>query len=181
MTARRPMRTARVRRYESASIAGADRTARTPRQWMLVILLAGPVLLILASFVFGVGLQALGLVQAAKHGGLLGGMGGMALTVLVAAFFCVPGYLVAVIWFGIKSRPFAWDFEKLKAMATSIPLIALVMFWVPALLVPGVGLGLRFQIAGLTVLVMLVFGYLWIAVVRVLMRIVMGSRIILHS
>jgi hypothetical protein len=44
------------------------------------------------------------------------------------------------------------------------------MFWVPAILVPGIGFGIRVQVAGLTIIVMLVFGYLWIIAVRLIIN-----------
>jgi len=148
---------------------------------MLLLLCGGPVLLICISFFFGVGLQALGLVGAAKHSSVLGSMGGIALTVLVAAFFCVPGYLVAVIWFGIKSKMFPDDIELLKKKTMRIPLVALVMFWVPAVLVPNISIGVRAQVAILTVVVMLIFGYIWIALVRIAIGLFMKIGVIQHS
>ena len=148
---------------------------------MLLLLAGGPVLLICLAFFFGVGMQALGLVSVAKQGSVLGGVGGIALTVLVAAFFCVPGYAVAVVWFGVKSKWFADDVELLKKKTLSIPLVALIMCWVPAVLVPNVGTGVRAQIAILTVIVMLIFGYIWIAIVRVMIQAFIKMGVIQHS
>eukprot|EP01034_Spumella_vulgaris_P039795 gene39795-49179_t len=124
----------------------------------------GPLLLIFGSFIFGVGLQTFGMVGAAKHGGFLGGIGSMALTVLIGAFLCIPGYLVAVIWYGVKTREFRDDVPMLIQKTMTIPLVALVMFWVPAVLIPNLQLGVRIQVAGLNVILMLIFGYLWIAI-----------------
>jgi len=140
----------------------------TPRAVMLLLLCGGPVLLIGISFLFGVGLQALGLVHEAKHGGILGGLGGIALTVLLAAFFCIPGYFVAVLLFGIKSRLFPEDVDMLKKKVMSIPLTSLLMFWLPAVVVPKINLAIRIQVAGLTIVMMLIFGYLWIIIVRIM-------------
>lgn len=156
----------RARHHASDYVAPSTRGPISPRAVMLLLLCGGPVLLICISFFFGVGIQAMGLVSTAKHGSVLGSMGGIALTVLVAAFFCVPGYLVAVIWFGIKSRIFSDDIETLKKKTVFIPLVSLIMFWVPAVLVPNISIGVRAQVAILTIIVMLVFGYIWIAFVR---------------
>lgn len=53
----------------------------------------------------------------------------------------MSGYAVAVIWFGVKSKWFADDIDRLKKQTLSIPLVALIMCWVPAVLVPNVGIG----------------------------------------
>lgn len=164
----RVRRPARVRARQQPVSFGvpSERGTISPRAVMLLLLCGGPVLLILGSFIFGVGLQTFGMVHAAKNGGLLGGIGSMALTVLIGAFLCIPGYLVAVMWFGFKSKVFAGDVPMLVKQAMSIPLVALVMFWVPAVVIPNIGLGVRLQVAGLNVILMLIFGYLWIAIVR---------------
>lgn len=159
----------------------SSRGSISPRAVMLLLLCGGPVLLICISFFFGVGIQALGLVSTAKHGSVLGSMGGIALTILVASFFCVPGYLVAVIWFGFKSKAFPDDIEFLKKKTLFIPLVALVMFWVPAVLVPNVTLGVRAQVAILTVIVMVVFGYIWIAAVQFAIKVFLKIGVIQHS
>lgn len=151
------------------------------RSVMLLLLCGGPVLLICTSFLFGVGLQSLGLVGTARHGGILGGLGGLALTVLVGAFFCVPGYFIAVVWFGFKSRISADDLGALKKQLMGIPLVSLVMFWLPAVLVPQTNLGVRVQIAGLTVILMLLFGYLWIAIIRLLIRSFIKMGVVQYS
>lgn len=157
-------------RHAGASGVPSRRGPVSPRAVMLLLLCGGPVLLICLSFLFGVGLQALGLVGTARHGGILGGLGGLALTVLMVAFFCVPGYLVAVIWFGFRSRLSADDLDALKKQLMGIPLVSLAMFWLPAVLVPKTAFGVRVQIAGLTIFLMLIFGYLWIVAVRLFIR-----------
>ena len=171
----------RVRQQAPGYGVPSARGPISPRAVMMLLLCGGPVLLICISFFFGVGLQALGLVSTAKHGSVLGSMGGIALTVLVAAFFCVPGYLVAVIWFGIKSKVFPDDVEMLKKKTMLIPLVALIMFWVPAVLVPNISIGVRAQVAILTVVVMLIFGYIWIALVRIAIGLFMKIGVIQHS
>lgn len=165
---RRTPTSTRIRtRRESSNWAQQDsKEPISPRAVILLMLCAGPVILICASFFFGVALQALGLVGAAKNGGFLGSLGGIALTVLIASFFCLPGYLVAVIWLGLKSRSFPHNIELLKNKMMLIPLVALTMIWVPAVLVPNIGIGVRAQIGILTGVVILIFGYVWIAVVR---------------
>lgn len=137
---------------------------------MLRLLWGGPVLLIFISFFFGVGLQVLGLIGSAKSGGVLSGFGGAAMTVLMAAFFCIPGYLVAILWFGIKTKHVTNDMHFLKKKIMLIPLISLVTFWIPAVLIPHYGIGVRLQVAGLTVFLMMIFGYLWIAIVRLAIK-----------
>ena len=171
----------RARSHAAGYGVQTERGPISPRAVMLLLLAGGPVLLICLAFFFGVGMQALGLVSAAKQGSVLGGVGGAALTVLVAAFFCVPGYAVAVIWFGVKSKWFADDIDRLKKQTLSIPLVALIMCWVPAVLVPNVGIGVRAQIAILTVIVMLIFGYIWIAIVRVMIQAFIKMGVIQHS
>ena len=116
----------RARSHAAGYGVPTERGPISPRAVMLLLLAGGPVLLICLAFFFGVGMQALGLVSAAKQGSVLGGVGGAALTVLVAAFFCVPGYAVAVIWFGVKSKWFADDIDRLKKQTLSIPLVALL-------------------------------------------------------
>lgn len=160
----------RVRQQNLSYGVPSARGAISPRAVILLLLCGGPVLLIALSFFFGVGLQAMGLVGSAKSGGILGSLGGIALTVLMGAFFCVPGYLVAVIWFGYKSRIAPDDIDFLKKQIMSIPLVSLIMFWVPAVLVPKTDFGVRLQIGGLTVVLMLIFGYLWIIAVRLIIR-----------
>lgn len=159
----------------------SERGPISPRAVMLLLLCGGPLLVIFGSFAFGVGLQTFGMIGAAKQGGLLGGLGSTALTVLIGAFLCIPGYLVAVIWYGIKTREFRDDVPVLVQKAMSIPLIALVMCWVPAVLIPNYGLGVRVQVAGLNVLLMLIFGYLWIALVRMAMKAFVRKGVIEHT
>lgn len=177
---RRAART-RARSLTAGYGVPTERGPISPRAVMLLLLAGGPVLLICLAFFFGVGMQVLGLVSVAKHSSVLGGVGGVALTVLVAAFFCVPGYAVAVIWFGVKSKWFADDIDQLKKQILSIPLVALIMCWVPSVLVPNVGMGVRAQIAILTVIVMLIFGYVWIAIVRFMIQVFMKIGVIQNS
>jgi hypothetical protein len=47
--------------------------------------------------------------------------------------------------------------------------------------VPNVGIGVRAQIAILTVIVMLIFGYIWIAIVRVMIQAFIKMGVIQHS
>lgn len=166
---RRPARE-RVRARAVNYGVPSERGTISPRAVMLLLLYGGPLLVIFCSFTFGVGLQALGLVGAAKQGSVLGNVGGMALTVLIGAFLCIPGYIVAVIWYGIRTKPYSTNVPELVSKTMSIPLIALVMAWVPAVVIPNLSLGVRVQVAGLTVVLMLIFGYAWIAVVRLTIK-----------
>ena len=177
---RRPAR-ARARQPHVSYGVPSERGTISPRAVMLLLLCGGPLLLIFGSFIFGVGLQTFGMVGAAKHGGFLGGIGSMALTVLIGAFLCIPGYLVAVIWYGVKTREFRDDVPMLIQKTMTIPLVALVMFWVPAVLVPNISIGVRAQVAILTVIVMLIFGYIWIAVVRIAVKAFVKIGVIQHS
>ena len=65
--------------------------------------------------------------------------------------------------------------------AMTIPLVALVMFWVPAVLIPNLELGVRVQVAGLNVILMLIFGYLWIAIVRFTIKAFVRIRVIQYT
>ena len=135
---------------------------------MLILLWLGPVLAVAGAFVFGVLVQALGLVGAAKHGGLLGNLGGMALTVLIAGLLCMPGYVIGVIWYGWQTRS-KEEHSAANSSLWAIPFVSLTMCWMPAVLIPKLDVGVRVQVAGFTVLLMLLFGYLWVLVVRLLM------------
>lgn len=177
---RRPAR-ARARQPHVSYGVPSERGTISPRAVMLLLLCGGPLLLIFGSFIFGVGLQTFGMVGAAKHGGFLGGIGSMALTVLIGAFLCIPGYLVAVIWYGVKTREFRDDVPMLIQKTMTIPLVALVMFWVPAVLIPNLQLGVRIQVAGLNVILMLIFGYLWIAIVRFAIKAFVRIRVIQYT
>ena len=73
------------------------------------------------------------------------------------------------------------DIELLKKKTMRIPLVALIMFWVPAVLVPNISIGVRAQVAILTVVVMLIFGYVWIALVRIAIGLFMKIGVIQHS
>ena len=97
------------------------------------------------------------------------------ITVLIAAFICLPGYLVGIIWYGLKYKAHSFDAEKIKQGLLFIPLVAMTMAWVPTILVPNTGIGLRLQIAGFSLVLTLLFGYIWIAIVR--LSIAVFSRI----
>lgn len=159
-------RRSRRQRLDKEASKSGFRGALGVRSTALFFLWAGPIFLIGISFLFGVGLQALGLIPDAKQGGLLGGLGGIAITVLIAAFICLPGYLVGIIWYGLKYKAYSFDAEKIKQGLLFIPLVAMTMAWVPAILVPNTGIGLRLQIAGFSLVLTLLFGYIWIAIVR---------------
>ena len=177
---RRPAR-ARTRQQHVSYGVPSERGTISPRAVMLLLLCGGPLLVIFGSFIFGVGLQTFGMVGAAKNGGFLGGIGSMALTVLIGAFLCIPGYLVAVIWYGVRTKEVRDDVQALVQRTMSIPLVALVMCWVPAVLIPNLELGVRVQVAGLNVFLMLVFGYLWIAVVRITIKAFVRIRVIQYT
>ena len=49
------------------------------------------------------------------------------------------------------------------------------------MLIPNYGLGVRVQVAGLNVLLMLIFGYLWIALVRMAMKAFVRTGVIEHT
>lgn len=142
------------------------RSTRKTLLWMLWLL---PVLMILGAFAFGVSLQSLMLVPAAKQGGVLGGLASVALSILIVALLCMPGYLVAVVWWTWASRGVRDDPVALKRLLRLLPVVGLAMSWLPAVIVPKIELGIRLQVAGVMVFMTLLFGFLWVAAVRLLL------------
>lgn len=166
-----------MRQRATASTGGGSwqkpRAARqpySPRAVMLFLLLGGPVLLICLSFFFGVGLQATGLINSAMKGGLLGGLGSLSMTVLMVAFFCLPGYLLGVTLYIFSTKNHSYDVGFLKKKTMSIPLTSLLMGWVPSLLIPDIAFLIRVQVAIVTMLIIIFFGFIWVAMVRMLMN-----------
>ena len=176
------MRSARLaqRRQRPARRTWSPTPARRERSYRgvaLTLLWLGPVVIIAGAFLFGVLIQALGLVGAAKQGGLLSALGGGALTILIAALLCVPGYIIAVVWFGWQTRS-EDDVAQIKSRLWAIPFFSLLMCWIPAVVIPKLTLALRLQAAGFTVLLILLFGYLWILVVRLLLALAVNTRVV---
>lgn len=175
----RAVRVAQRRQRPARRVWSPTPVRRQPsyRGMALALLWLGPVVIVAGAFGFGVLIQALGLVGAAKQGGLLSALGGAALTVLIAALLCLPGYILAVIWFGWRTR-FEGEPSSVKQRLWAIPFFSLLMCWIPAVVIPKLSLGTRLQAAGYTVVLILIFGYLWIAVVRLLLLLAVKTRVV---
>lgn len=166
------MSTAPVRfeRKRAATRQESNRSPRSMRKALLWVLWLLPVLLIFGAFAFGVTLQTFALVPTAKQGGVLGGVGSVALTILIVSLLCIPGYFVAVVWWTWASRRERDDAAALKRSLRLLPVVALSMSWLPAVVVPNIDAGLRIQVGGVMVFLTLFFGVIWVVMVRLLLK-----------
>lgn len=87
-------------------------------------------------------------------------------TTLTVSFMFMPAYIVAVAWFWWKSK----QDERLARLLWQIPVVVSALVWFPILILTPLGARDLAATYVILVIVSLLFGYLWVALVRYCLR-----------
>ena len=86
---------------------------------------------------------------------------------LLACLTCLPSYAISYAWYWWSSKDSDSDIKKRLWL---MPLVSTAFVWFPLVVLPDLNGVERFQTLLLLAFASLVFGYLWIALVRLILR-----------
>lgn len=131
------------------------------------ILLALPLAIAIIALVLASITTAMGQM---KPGSFRFYLGAMSYSILLAAFFCMPAYLISCGWYWWRTST-DFSIEKLIKNLWFLPLIAGLFSWFPSLLIPQISDAGKPQVLLLLILLTLLIGYPWIGFVRFILRV----------
>lgn len=152
-----------------ASVATSSRFSVTDRSAAL-LLLAGPFVIALIAFVLAVVVTMLGEMES---GSMRFYTAAFSYSFLISSVMTLPAYLIGYGWY------FWWSKAAVSRITTGLwilPLVAALAAWFPATLFPApskldsAGIN-SFQVYLMMAALTLTLGYLWAAVVRVVLRV----------
>lgn len=128
----------------------------------LLLCLAIPFAIALVSFVLAVGLTAPG---APKLGTLRSTVAGLSYVYLTLGLMWLPAYGIACGWFWWSTRA---SEQKLFTRLYTLPLVAALFVWFPALMFVAVPFTQRLRLFPVLALSAVLSGFLWIGLVRLM-------------